>query len=298
VPSSPRAAAGRVARMRADATCYRHPDRRAAVACQRCGRPICTSCMTQASIGFHCPDDAKAGRQRVYTAQTLPGLVTKPVVTLGLIAVNVAVFVVGLGMGEDVTGGGRDSLTTDGGLFGPLVDQGEWYRLLTSGFLHASILHIGFNMYLLYLLGQQLEPVLGRVRFGLVYLFALLSGALGVLLVSPRDLTVGASGAVFGLMGVAVVLQRSRGISPFDSGLGGLILINLVITFLVPNISIGGHIGGLVGGLVAGWLLIELPPRVPGLPAWAPSVVVAGLGFLVVGASFWAAAQWMDPVFT
>jgi membrane associated rhomboid family serine protease len=283
--------------MRADATCYRHPDRRAAVACQRCDRPICPDCMTQASVGFHCPEDAKAGRQQVHTAGAIFGAGGRPLVTTALIAMNVAVFVVGLGMGDDPSVGGRERLTVEGGLFGPLVDQGEWYRIVTSGFLHAGLLHLAFNMYLLYLLGQQLEPVLGRVRFAVAYVFALLTGSLGVLLLDPTALTVGASGAVFGLMGIAVLAQRSRGINPFDTGLGGLIVLNLVLTFAISGISIGGHIGGLIGGFVAGWLLIELPRQSRALPAFAPLAAVVALGAAVVGASFWAAAQWMDPVF-
>jgi membrane associated rhomboid family serine protease len=281
--------------MAVDTTCYRHPDRRAGVSCQRCGRPICPSCMSDASVGFHCPECARGGGQKVYTARTLPGT-GSPVVTLGLIAINVAVFVVGLGMG-DGSRGGDDQLTLDGGLYGPAVDvSGEWYRIVTAGFLHANLLHLGFNMYLLYLLGTQLEPALGRVRFGLVYVFSLVVGSLGVLLVDPRALTVGASGAVFGLMGLGVVLQRSRGINPFDTGLGGLILINLVLTFVIPGISVGGHVGGLVGGLIGGWVLVELPRRAPALPAAVPPLLVLGLGLLLFGGCLWAAGQWMDPV--
>lgn len=292
--------------MRADATCYRHPDRRAAVACQRCDRPICTDCMIQASVGFHCPEDAKGGKQQVYTSRTLFGAGGRPVVTLSLIAVNLAVFVVGLGMGENALSGGSDRLTIDGGLLGGGylstgefigVDSGEWYRIVTGGFLHSGILHVGFNMYLLYLMGQILEPALGRVPFTVAYFFSLLAGAFGVLLLDPAQLTVGASGAVFGLMGVLVVFQRSRGQSIFDSGLGGLLILNLVLTFAVSNISIGGHLGGLIGGLIAGWLLIELPRRSRALPAYLPTLTLVALGAAVFGASLWAAAQWADPVF-
>lgn len=276
--------------MRADAVCYRHPDRRAAVACQRCDRPICASCMTEASVGFHCPECAKGGRQKVYTAQTLDRLAGRPVVTLSLIGINVAVFVAGMAIGSD-------QLTLDGGLFGPAVDQGEWYRLVTAGFLHSGLLHLGFNMYLLYLLGQQLEPLLGRFRFAVAYFFSLLVGSLGVLLLDPQALTVGASGAVFGLMGVAVVVQHSRGINPFETGLGGLIVLNLVITFVVPNISVGGHVGGLIGGLVAAGLLIVLPSRSRALPPGVATLGVMALGLAVVAASLWAASLWSNPLF-
>jgi membrane associated rhomboid family serine protease len=284
--------------MRADATCYRHPDRRAAVACQRCDRPICTECMTEASVGFHCPEDAKGGKQKVYTSATLFRTAGRPLVTLSLVAVNVAVYVLGLGLGQDPDVPSLDRLTADYALFGPLVDDGEWYRLLTSGFLHANLVHLGFNMYLLYLLGQQLEPVLGRLRFGLVYFFSLLSGSLLVMILDPTAVTVGASGAVFGLMGAAVIVQRSRNVNPFDTGLGGLIVLNLVFTFAFSsNISVGGHVGGLAGGLIAGWLLIMLPDRSRALPTYLPVAAVVALAAAVVGASLWAASNWMDPLF-
>ncbi|MET0488816.1 MAG: rhomboid family intramembrane serine protease, partial [Acidimicrobiales bacterium] len=231
--------------MRADATCYRHPDRRASVSCQRCNRPICTECMIEAPVGFHCPEDAKAGQQKVITSHNLFRSAGRPIVTLTLMAVNLAVYVIGFGIE-----GGSERLRIDGGLLalgqkasGELigVDAGEWYRIVTAGFLHASLLHLGFNMYLLYLLGQQLEPAMGRIRFGVTYFFSLLCGSLAVLLIDPLALTVGASGAVFGLMGALAVLHYTRGVRLFDTGLGGLILINLLFTFAIPNISVGGH---------------------------------------------------------
>src|SRR3546814_104631 len=138
------------------------------------------------------------------------------------------------------------------GLLG--VAEGEWYRLVTGGFLHGSLLHLGFNMYVLWILGKQLEPSLGRVGFAAVYFASMLAGSLGVMVLEPDALTVGASGAVFGLFGYAVVGQFVRGINPLQTGLGAVILINLAFTFLVPGISIGGHVGGLLGGLIAGFL--------------------------------------------
>jgi membrane associated rhomboid family serine protease len=122
------------------------------------------------------------------------------------------------------------------------------------------VLHIGFNMYVLYILGQMLEPALGRLKFATIYAVALLSGSFGALLVTPHSLTVGASGAVFGLMGAAAVEMRSRQIPIMQSGVGGLILINLVISFTLPGISWGGHIGGLIGGGLAA-LVIQLGDR-------------------------------------
>ena len=126
---------------------------------------------------------------------------------------------------------------------------------MTGGFLHspANPLHILFNMYILYWLGTMLEPVLGHVRFGALYFASLLAGSFGAILAKPHSLTVGASGAVFGLMAAAFVFQRARGIDPWRSGLGPVIVLNLALPFVFPglNISIGGHIGGLIGGAIA-----------------------------------------------
>jgi membrane associated rhomboid family serine protease len=134
---------------------------------------------------------------------------------------------------------------------GLLVADGEYWRLVTSGFLHANLWHIGLNMYLLWILGGMLEPAIGKVRFLVVYFTALLGGAFGALVVSPLSPTVGASGAIFGLMGATAVVMHRRGINIFEAGIGGLILINLVLSFVIPGISVGGHLGGLVAGALA-----------------------------------------------
>ncbi len=241
--------------------------------------------MTQASVGFHCPECVKGGKQQVYTARTLRRS-SNPVVTTSLVALNVAVYLYSTVSGGGTPGGrpsfpfqidwsliGRGMTST-----GPIgVAEGEWYRLITGGFLHANLLHIGFNMFALWILGRQLEPVVGKWAFGAVYVTSLLAGALGVMVADPHALTLGASGAVFGLFGYAVVLQWARGINPLDSGLGGIILINLVFTFAVPGISIGGHIGGLIGGVLAGLLLDVVRPRLDA-PAWAGTALVLVLG--------------------
>lgn len=270
-------------------TCYRHPDRRAGVICQRCDRPICPDCMRQASVGFHCPECTKESGQKVVRASQLR---TKPVLTNVLIGLNLAVFAAGIGSGLRTT----RSMTIDGGLIGSgqLTDgdligvaHGEWWRIVTSGFLHANAIHVGFNMWVLYQLGQLLEPALGRLRFGVVYVVAMLCGAFGVLLLDPNGLTVGASGAVFGLMGATVAVFRARGINAFDTGLGGAIVLNLVFTFAIPGISIGGHVGGLIGGFIAGWLLVDIGPRylkdanLALAAVGALGVVAAGAGILV-----------------
>jgi len=232
--------------------------------------------MHQASVGFHCPECARSGKQKVVRAGQLH---TRPIVTNVLIAANLAIFVAGIGGGLET----KNSVIFDGGLAGPFVADGEWYRIITSGFLHANAIHIGFNCFVLYQLGMLMEPVLGRLRFGIVYFVAMVSGALGVLIIDPNQLTVGASGAVFGLMGAAVAAMRSRGINPFATGLGATIMLNLLITFSIPGISIGGHVGGLIGGFVAGWLLTDLPPSVSRDPKM-PLAAVCGFGLVVVGA--------------
>ena len=242
--------------------------------------------MHQASVGFHCPECTKTHSQKVVR----PGQVaTRAVVTQVLVGLNVAVFVAGIGSGLQT----KSSMTIDGGLIGVGqltngkligVGAGEWWRLITSGFLHANLIHIGFNMWVLYQLGRLLEPALGRVRFGLIYLVSMLSGGFGVLLMSPNGLTVGASGAVFGLMGAAVAVFRSRGINAFDTGLGGVIVLNLVFTFAIPGISIGGHVGGLIGGFLAGWILTDVGPRYLRDPNLVIGTVVA-LGALAFGGS-------------
>jgi membrane associated rhomboid family serine protease len=251
-------------------TCYRHPDRRAGVVCQRCDRPICPDCMHQASVGFHCPECARSGAQKVLRPADL---VERPVVAIAIVAVNLLVFVVGIGPGLAT----RPAVIGDGGLFGPFVAQGEWWRVITSGFLHANVIHVGFNSFLAYQLGLLLEPVFGRLRFALVYAAGLFAGGFGALLLTPDAFTVGASGAVFGLMGAAVVVLRNRRIDVFATGIGGLLVLNLVLTFVIPRISIGGHLGGLAGGALAGWILVELAPRLGRNQAVASTALVAAL---------------------
>ena len=253
-----------------DWTCYRHAGREAGVKCRRCERPICPDCMISAPVGFQCPGCVK-GAPKVRTVRSLGG---EPYVTYALIAVNVALFVAGIGRDQAVRLG----------IDGPDVAHGDWWRLVTSGFLHFDLFHIGFNMLLLWWLSTQvgLERTLGRLRFGILYAVALLSGSLGVLLLDPRSLTGGASGAVFGLMGAAAVIMRRRGIDVMQSGLGGLILINLLFSFR-PGVSIGGHLGGLVGGGIAGAIYAGTDDERLG------TVACVLVGVAVAAASLWVA---------
>jgi membrane associated rhomboid family serine protease len=242
------------------ATCYRHPSRETGVSCSACGRPICPECMTTTSVGMRCPE---CSRQKT-VVKTIRNTVRRPEVTLALIAINAVAF---LAEGNvTITGQPTDKVYEEGALIGSFpgsdlgVAHGQWWRIVTGGFLHENLLHIGFNMYVLYILGQMLEPVLGRFKFGLIYAVSLLAGSLGALIVTPHSPTVGASGAVFGLMGAAAVEMRSRQIPIMQSGVGGLILINLVISFTLPGISWGGHVGGLLGGAIVA-LAIQLGNR-------------------------------------
>jgi membrane associated rhomboid family serine protease len=231
-------------------TCYRHPNRVTGVSCSSCGRPICPDCMTPTPVGMRCPECAKQ-KTKVHNMRAMR---SDPRVTVGIIIVCAVAFLASGSFGLGSAGGGR--LLNDFALYGPAIDVNhEYWRLVTGGFLHAGLLHIGFNMYLLWILGQMLEPTLGSGRFAALYATALLWGSFGALLLTPDAHTVGASGAVFGLMGAAAVELRSRGINPFQTDIGMLILFNLGLSFVLSGISIGGHIGGLIGGALAGMAL-------------------------------------------
>lgn len=236
-------------------TCYRHPGRETGVSCSSCGRPICPDCMTPTPVGMRCPECSRQ-RTQVRTAQSIRG---EPRATYVLIGLNVLAFLGLVFGGGGFDGGGR--LFDDGALNGFAVADGEWWRIVTAGFLHAGPIHILFNMYFLYFLGSLLEPAIGTVRFLTVYFVSLIGGSLGAILLSHDVNTVGASGAVFGLMGAGILAMRARGIDPMQSGLGLVLLINLGITFVIPNISIGGHLGGLAAGFVAGYLLFDVAER-------------------------------------
>src|SRR6476469_6496560 len=201
------------------ATCYRHPGRETGVSCSNCGRPICTDCMTATSVGMRCPECSRQ-TTRVRPMRTLA---TQPTATYVLIGINVLLFVA-----EQVTrnsgwviehmatlGVGLDAHSNPIG-----VSHGEYWRMITGGFLHdpSTPLPVGFNMYILWWLGRMLEPALGHARFVALYFASLLAGSFGAILVQPTSPTIGASGAVFGLLGAAFVMQRARGINPMPSG--------------------------------------------------------------------------------
>ena len=263
------------------AVCYRHPSRETGVSCSNCGKPICPDCMTATPVGMRCPD---CSRQRT-PVRTMRNIHVDPLVTYVLIGINVLMFLGSSAGGSSLTGGGGGGVYDDFALWGPAVDIGhDYWRLITSGFMHAGLIHLGLNMYILYWLGTMLEPVLGHVRFVALYFASLLFGSFGALLLSADKVTVGASGAVFGLMGAAFVMQRARGVDPMRSGIGPLILLNLAITFIPGfNISIGGHLGGIVGGAACALAMEQLAQRRRGVAAQVVvCIAVAVLG--VVGA--------------
>jgi membrane associated rhomboid family serine protease len=279
--------------------CYRHPDREAGRRCTRCGEPACSDCLVQATVGSHCRDCAKAARPDLKTRARFWTARQPVMVTMILIGINAAVFLAILLFSADA-GALTGAVTTahlDLGLSREVLEQRiqwqtgpntvfitepyGWYRLVTSGFLHFGLVHIGLNMFFLYILGPMLEPTLGRVRFLLLYLASLLGGSLGVVLLDNGGISAGASGAVFGLMSAAAVGQWRRGINPMSTGIGATLLLNLVITFAIPGISIGGHLGGAGAGAICG--AVMLAPAYQGIPKWATYVtpVAVGIGSVV-----------------
>ncbi len=210
--------------------------------------------MTTTAVGMRCPDCA---RQRTKVVR-MRDMANEPRLTYALIAINVLVYLAEGSLTVTSSGTLGNTLYDRGallgsypGLVGVGVAHGEWWRLLTSGFLHENIIHIGSNMLVLYLVGRLLEPAIGSLKFAVIYFVSLLAGSFGALLLSPHTFTVGASGAIFGIAGAAAVEMRARRVPIMQSGIGGLILINLALSFTISGISIGGHIGGLIGGALA-----------------------------------------------
>jgi membrane associated rhomboid family serine protease len=265
------------------AVCYRHPNRETGVSCSSCGRSICPDCMTTTSVGMRCPEcsrdktKVKTATQVRQRAATGGGRYS---MTQILIAINVIVFVIETASGSSLGGGGiPSSIYQHFALDGPNIHFGhQYYRLLTGGFLHDGILHILFNMWFLYAVGPALERGIGRWNFLAIYLASLFAGSFGALLFEPRAYTVGASGALFGLLGALIVIANRRGISIWQSGLGATLLINIVFSLSIAGISIGGHLGGVVGGAICGWLYLELAERRHNQPAfWVGCAVVAAV---------------------
>ena len=268
--------------------CYRHAARETYIRCQRCDKPICPDCMRPAAVGFQCPDCVKEGARSTRQGRTPYGGKVHaggPVVTWTLLGLNLLVF-----LAVSSTGGGTSRVLTTlgllpvGGVFadpatgtGYLVrgvSEGATWQLVTSMFTHVQVWHIVFNMMALYVLGPQLELVLGRLRFGALYLLSGLVGSATVYWLAPASsLTIGASGAIFGLMGALLVLALKVGGNV--QGLLTLLAVNGVITVLgAQYISWQGHLGGLVGGLVLGFVMVYAPRERRGMVQIAGTVVV------------------------
>jgi membrane associated rhomboid family serine protease len=260
--------------------------------------------MVQASVGFQCPECVKQGAKASPNISARSVVERQPYVTYALIALNAAGLLAVLANGGSLgSGGGQFSdqysliatgpFRTLSGIYGPGVGvaHGEWYRLLSSGFIHYGIIHLGLNMFVLWIIGSQMERILGAVRYLALYVTCLAAGGLAVMLASPQELTAGASGAIFGIMGAAASYQRSRGISLAQSGLGALIVINLVFSFTVSGISVAGHIGGLIAGLAVGWLIFQLEGRIRS--EWVAAAVCGAITLALLAGGVWAANQYV-----
>ncbi|MGH2907902.1 MAG: rhomboid family intramembrane serine protease [Solirubrobacteraceae bacterium] len=256
------------------ATCYRHPNRETGVACSACGRPICPDCMTPTPVGMRCPECAR-DRTKVRTAANVrnrtprgTGL-TRYSITEIILAINVVVFLAEVATGTGILGasGRFGTVFYDGMLVGPFIHGGapggldQPYRLVTAAFIHDGLIHIAFNMWFLYVVGMALERGIGRRPYLAIYAASIFAGSFGALLFQPDSPSVGASGALFGLFGALIVIANRRGISIWQSGLGATLVLNIVISLSIPDISIGAHAGGLVGGLILGWVYTEFGER-------------------------------------
>ena len=244
--------------------------------------------MTVTSVGMRCPDCA---RQRTKVRGIGSGLRTGAApATYALIAINVAAFVAELAGGTNLgTFNAGGAVFTHGALNGPAVADGDWWRIVTAAFLHAGVVHIAFNMFALFILGTMLEPGIGTPRFLGVYFVSLLAGSFGALLLSPNEFTVGASGAIFGLMSAAFIIARHRGLEQLASQIGFFVIINLIFTFGVAQISVGGHLGGLIGGALAA-LLITFSERRARRPVLLEVLGMLALAVLSIAGAVAAAA--------
>jgi membrane associated rhomboid family serine protease len=234
-------------------TCFHHHDRETGRHCTRCGRPACAECLHQAAVGSQCWECIKAARPPT-RERVRRSLATRPIIaTQTLIATNVAVFVLTNG----ISSGPGNSRLFRYAQAAQFVDRGEWWRLVTAGFIHFGIAHIAFNMLALWVIGQVLEPALGPWRFSAIYFAALLAGSLGAMILDPLVYSGGASGAVFGVGAAATVAMTRRGVRFWDTGFGPLLLINFAFGFFLADVSIGAHLGGMIGGAVTGLAMIQ-----------------------------------------
>lgn len=261
--------------------CYRHPKRETYLRCVRCDRPICPECLREAPVGYQCPECVAEGRRSVRPSRTIFGGSTRGsrgYVTRTLLFVNIAVMVISVAtvaMANEAGGIGRGLLLastpltewgsvwgiahyTDGSQAPAGIADGEYYRLITSMFLHYGLLHLAFNMWALWVLGRELEAALGPGRFLTLYLFSGLGGSVAAYVIMPGSQTAGASGAVFGLFAALFVVFRR--LNRDTSSIITVLVINLIFSFSVRGISWAGHIGGLLVGAALA-VALAYPPR-------------------------------------
>jgi membrane associated rhomboid family serine protease len=244
--------------------CYRHPDRETGLSCSDCGRPVCADCANFGPVGIRCPDHASvrprspAARVKPRPVLRAPGFAlgtNRAPVTYTLIAVNLLIYVIGASQSINGISQPGSSIARQGSLynhmvlFGPWVSHNGWYRLVTAMFLHENLLHIGFNMYALWAIGRVVEQYLGTVRYLGLYFVSGLAGSAGALLQTPLQPVLGASGAIFGILGAMMILEWQV-TGSLAGQAAALVAINLGISFIIPGISWGGHVGGLIGGVL------------------------------------------------
>ncbi|WP_019812469.1 rhomboid family intramembrane serine protease [Saccharomonospora saliphila] len=254
--------------------CWWHPNRQTGLRCVRCERPACPECLREASVGYQCVDcvhtaqqhhrtQAAAYRRAGYGARTVAGAraPARAVVTPVLIAFNAAVYLLTAALAGDPVQNQGSALFADGTLWPPgIALNDEWWRLVTSGFLHYGLVHLGMNMLALWFLGRDLELLLGRLRFGALYAASMLAGSAAVYTFgAPFTATAGASGAIYGLLGAILVAVLRLRLNP--TAAIGIIVLNLVLSVSIPGISLLGHLGGLVAGVLVMVAMVYAPER-------------------------------------
>ena len=261
--------------------------------------------MTPTPVGMRCPECAR-DRTKVRTMRSTRG--TSRSVTEILIGINVIVFLAEVATGVPLFSGNDSGwVYYHGVLYGPairghflfppgfpLAGHDQYWRLLTSGFMHASLIHIGLNMLSLWFVGRVLEPGIGRRNFLAIYFASLFAGSFGALLFQPRIPTLGASTAIFGIFGALIVVANARRIPIWQSGLMPVLILNFVFTLTYPGISIGGHLGGLVSGLLCGYLVVELDER-RGKKSWALAGCALVGAISIIGAIAVASGTGITP---
>ncbi len=292
--------------------CYRHPQRETGVSCSNCGRPICHECMIDAPVGFRCPEcvkeqNAAGSRAKVVTRGQIRSrwgaaggaMSGGAPVTKVLIGINVALFLAELLFGAvGAMGGGSTRMLVDMGALVPayVAVKHEYWRLFTAMWLHGGLLHVAFNMYALYIGGSYLEMIAGKGKYLAIYLVAGVAGNVAVyLLAAPVSVTIGASTAIFGIFGALFTYSlhnRESAVGRALQSMGTVILINLVITFVVPGISWQGHVGGLIGGVLAVEALTWFGRRDLRAPFGArDAALLAVVVVLLVAAVLWRTAN-------